>query len=115
MVSNMTSVQEKFDIIGKKLCCSTILNIDYNFEYNQMILTCLNGNEQFLYYCNKPLEFTILNSFCSLIPPNPLKQLKIDEEIKRWLTLTPGLDLKCPQCKKELSFNAIERYYQLHG
>ena len=111
----MTDIKETFNNVGKKLCGATILSIDFNPEYNQMILTCVNDNEQFLYYCNKPLEFTILNSFCSLIPPSPSKQLKIDEEIKMWLTLTPGLDLKCPQCKKKLSFNAIERYYQLHG
>lgn len=111
----MTDILEKFDIIGKKLCCAKVLAADFNPEYNQMILTLLKDGEQFLYYCQKPLEFTTIDSFCSLIPPNPSKQLKIDEEIKRWLTLTPGFDLKCPQCKKELSFNAIERYYQLHG
>lgn len=110
----MTNVQEKFNAIGEKLCCATILSIDFNPEYNRMILTCLKDGEQFLYYCHDPLEFTTLNSFCSLIPPSPSKIIKIDEEIKMWLTLAPGLDLKCPQCKKELSYNAIERYYQLH-
>ena len=105
----MTDAQEKFNIIGKKLYGARIIALDFNPEYNRMILTCLKDGERFFYQSDNPLEFAKFNSSCITTPP---KQMKIDEEIKMWATLEPGLFVKCPECKKKLSFNAMQRYVE---
>lgn len=112
----MIDAQEKFNIIGKKLYGARIIALNFNPEYNRMILTCLKdenefltNGERFFYQSDNPLEFAKFNSSCITTPP---KQMKIDEEIKMWATLEPGLSVKCPKCKKKLSFNAMQRYVE---